>query len=66
MVWLLMTVLLVVLTRVAVMFVAPAATLVANPLPLVRPELMVATCVLEDVQVTAWVRSLLLWLLPYA
>ena len=45
---------------VAVMFVVPAATLVANPLPLLRPELIVATLVLDEVQVTASVRS---WLL---
>ena len=44
----------------AVMFVVPAATLVANPLPLVRPELIVATLVFDEVQVTACVRSLLL------
>ena len=49
-----------VFVMVAVMFVVPAATLVANPLPLVRPELIVATLVFDDVQVTAFVRSLLL------
>ena len=50
----------VVLVMVAVMFVVPGATLVAYPLPLVRPELIVATFVFDDVQVTASVRSLLL------
>ena len=45
---------------VAVIFVVPAATLVATPLPLPRPELIVATLVLDEVQLTACVRSLLL------
>jgi len=49
-----------VFVMVAVMFVVPGATLVANPLPLLRPELIVATFVFDDVQVTASVRSLLL------
>jgi len=49
----------VVFVMVAVMLVVPAATLVANPLPLLRPELIVATFVFDDVQVTAFVRSLL-------
>ena len=49
-----------VFVMVAVMFVVPAATLVAKPLPLLRPELIVATLVLDEVQVTASVRSLLL------
>ena len=53
-----------VFVMLAVMFVVPAATLVANPLPLLRPELMVATLVFDDVQVTASVRSLLLKLFP--
>ena len=48
MVWLLL-----VLTMVAVMLVVPAATLVANPLPLPRPELIVATLVFDELQVTA-------------
>ena len=47
-----------VFVMVALMFVVPAATLVAKPLPLLRPELIVATLVLDDVQVTASVRSL--------
>jgi hypothetical protein len=39
---------------VAVMFVVPEATLVANPLPpLLRPLLIVATFVLDEVQLTA-------------
>jgi len=59
-----MTVLLLVLVMVAVMFVTPAATLVASPLPLLRPELIVATLGFEEVQVTAWVRSVVLELLP--
>ena len=43
-----------VLVMVAVMFVVPAATLVASPLPLpLRPLLIVATLVLDEVQVTA-------------
>jgi len=50
-----------VFVMVAVTFVVPAATLVANPLPpLPRPVLIVATFVLDEVQVTAFVRS---WLL---
>jgi hypothetical protein len=57
-------VLVLVFVMVAVMFVDPAATLVANPLPVGRPELIVATLVFEEVQVTAWVRSLVLVLLP--
>ena len=64
MVLLVMRVLLLVLVMVAVMFVVPAATLVANPLPLLRPLLIVATAVFDDVQVTAWVKSLLLNELP--
>jgi hypothetical protein len=52
------------LVMLAVMFVVPAATLVANPLPLLSPELIVATLVFDDVQVTASVRSLLLKLFP--
>jgi hypothetical protein len=59
-------VLLVVFIMVATMFVVPLATLVAHPLmvtllvihPLpLRPVLIVATFVLDEVQVTAWVRS---------
>jgi hypothetical protein len=42
---------------VAVMTVLPVATLVANPLPLVRPLLIVATFVFDEVQVTAFVMS---------
>lgn len=57
---LVMRVLLLVLVMVAVMLVVPAATLVANPLPLLRPLLIVATPVFDDVQVTACVKSLLL------
>jgi len=53
-------VLLVVFVIVAVMFVVPAGTLVANPLPLLRPLLIVATLVLDEVQVTAFVRSSIL------
>ena len=60
MVLLVMMVLLLVLVMVAVMLVVPAATLVANPLPLLRPLLIVATAVFDDVQVTACVKSLLL------
>ena len=52
---------LLVLVMVAVMFVVPAATLVAKPLPpLLRPLLIVATPVFDEVQVTTCVRSLLL------
>ena len=45
---------------VAVMFVVPAATLVASPLPLLSPLLIVATLVFDEVQLTAFVTSLLL------
>jgi hypothetical protein len=43
---------------VAVMTVVPVATLVATPLPpLLRPVLIVATPVLDELQVTAFVIS---------
>jgi hypothetical protein len=42
---------------VAVMTVVPAATLVATPLPLLRPVLIVAVLVLDELQVTAFVIS---------
>lgn len=65
MVLLVMRVPLLVFVIFAVMFVVPADTLVANPLPPpLRPLLMVATLVLDEVQVTACVRSLLLKLFP--
>jgi hypothetical protein len=41
----------------AVMTVVPGATLVATPLPLLRPVLIVATFVLDELQVTAFVMS---------
>jgi hypothetical protein len=44
----------------AVMFVVPAATLVATPLPLLSPVLIVAAIVFDEFQVTAFVTSLLL------
>jgi hypothetical protein len=52
----------VVFVMVAVMFVVPAATLVAKPLPLppLMPLPIVATLVFEEVQVTALVRFRLL------
>lgn len=50
-------VLVVVFVMVAVMFVDPVATLVARPLPLGRPLLIVATLVLDELQVTACVTS---------
>ena len=59
MVWLLTTWPVALLVVVAVILVVPAATLVARPLPLGRPVLMVATFVFDEVQVTAWVTSLL-------
>ena len=53
-----MSVPVVVLVMVAVMFVVPAATLVAKPLPpLPSPVLMVATLVFDELQLTAFVRS---------
>jgi len=58
MVWLL-TIWPVALLVVAVILVVPAAALLATPLPVVRPELMVATFVFDEVQVTAFVTSLL-------
>ena len=42
---------------VAVMTVVPTATLVATPLPLLRPVLIVAVLVFDDFQVTAFVIS---------
>jgi hypothetical protein len=42
---------------VAVMTVCPVATLVATPLPLLRPVLIVAVLVLDELQVTALVIS---------
>ena len=53
MVLLVIMVLVVVFVMVAVMFVDPVATLVASPLPLGRPLLIVATLVLDEVHVTA-------------
>jgi hypothetical protein len=51
----------VVFVMLAVMFVVPAATLIANPLPPpLLPLLIVATLVLDEVHVTACVMS---WLL---
>jgi hypothetical protein len=44
-------------TDVAVMTVVPTATLVATPLPLLRPVLIVATAVFDELQVTAFVIS---------
>jgi hypothetical protein len=46
--------------KVAVMFVLLAATLVANPLPLLRPVLIVAALVFDDIQLTAFVTSRLI------
>jgi hypothetical protein len=42
---------------VAVMTVVPTATLVATPLPLPFPVLIVATFVFDELQVTAFVIS---------
>ena len=42
---------------VAVMTVVPTATLVANPLPLLRPVLIVAVLVVDELQITAFVIS---------
>jgi hypothetical protein len=47
----------VVLVMVAVIFVVPAATLVTTPSPLLRPVLMVAAAVFDELQVTAFVTS---------
>ena len=57
MVLLVTRVLVVLFTMVAVIFVVPVATLVANPFPLLRPLLIVATFVLDELQVTAFETS---------